>query len=449
MVERRVASFFDSQGLRPTDGVAGVALSGGADSVALLAAMRALGWRCVALHCNFHLRGAESDRDAAFAEETARKLGCGFLSVDFDVEAAMEKSGESLEMACRTLRYDWFEGVARKEVLLIVAIAHHADDAEETFLLNALRGSGLKGLCGIPPRRGIYLRPMLDCSRSEVVEYLAGRGLGYVTDSSNLVGDVKRNKLRLNILPEMRREFPSASKGLARTMANLRSDYDLFSFLVVREAARYVVGESIDVAALVNDYARPLAENLLYRLMKRLADCEGDSNAAIRVIASAAESGRYFDFGHRRFLLDRGALYLLSADTGAEADGVFFSLAGLRCGEKKEIQLGDKVLTVELLPASAFSKTDGKNVIWLDAGVGDEELLLRHPLNGDRVYPFGMNGSTLVSKLMKDAKIPDNEKPRQWVLLAGDKVLWLCGIRCSKHYPVTAASEYVFRLSLT
>ncbi len=445
MVEQRVASFFKRQGLSPDGLTAGVALSGGADSVALLAAMRSLGWECAALHCNFHLRGAESDRDSRHAEEVAARLGCRFVSVDFNVGERRAATGESLEMACRELRYEWFERIAAELGLGFIAIAHHADDREETFLMNALRGTGLKGLCGIPERRGIFVRPMLDCPRREIIEYLDKAGLDYVTDSSNLVDDVKRNKLRLNVLPAIHRDFPSASKGLRRTMENLRSDYDLLAALVDREGVKYIFGDEIRVSELLADYGSGMGQNLLYRFMKQVAGCEGDPDASLRVVASVSESGRYFDFGHRRFLLDRGRLVLLCWER-AEEDAVSFNLKNLKAGEPLVIDLGAKAVEAELLPAAAFDRNAGPGTIWLDEAALGGQLTLRHPRLGDRIAPFGMKGTALLSKLMKDAKVPDNEKPRQWVLLAGDKVLWLCGIRCSKHYPVTAASTRVVRL---
>lgn len=445
MIERRVASFFRREGLSPGGLTAGVALSGGADSVALLAVMRSLGWECAALHCNFHLRGAESDRDARHAEEIARRLGYRFLAVDFNVGERRAATGESLEMACRELRYEWFERIAAETGLDFIAIAHHADDREETFLMNALRGTGLKGLCGIPERRGIFVRPMLDCSRREIIEYLDKTGLNYVTDSSNLVDDVKRNKLRLNILPAIHRDFPSASKGLGRTMANLRSDYGLLTALVSREADKYVRGDAIRVSDLLEDYNGEVAVNLLYRFMRQVADCEGDPDAALRVIASVSESGRYFDFGHRRFLLDRGRLVLLR-DGIVGNEEVALDLKDLKAGNPLFVELGDSALEAMLLPAADFDRNAGPGTIWLDEEALRVPLTLRHPCVGDRIAPFGMRGTVLLSKLMKDAKLPDNEKPRQWVLLAGDKVLWLCGIRCSKHYPVTAATKRIARL---
>lgn len=447
MVERRIASFFRERGLAPDGPAAGVALSGGADSVALLVAMRSLGWECVALHCDFHLRSAESDRDARYAEEIAGRLGCRFVSVDFNVGERRAATGESLEMACRELRYGWFERIAAEKGLAFIAIAHHADDREETFLMNALRGTGLKGLCGIPERRGIFVRPMLDCSRAEVLEYLEKKGIGYVTDSSNLVDDVKRNKLRLNVLPVIHGDFPSASKGLRRTMENLRSDYELLAALVSREADKYIRGDEIRVADLLADYGGDMAANLLYRFMRQVAGCEGDPDAALRVVVSVSESGRYFDFGHSRFLLDRGRLVPL-CEGRVGGDEYSFDLRNLKAGEPLVVELGANALEAELLSAAAFDRNAGPGTIWLDEAALGECLTLRHPRIGDRIAPFGMRGTALLSKLMKDAKVPDNEKPRQWVLLAGDKVLWLCGIRCSKHFPVTAASKRIARLRL-
>ncbi|MDE7141644.1 MAG: tRNA lysidine(34) synthetase TilS, partial [Muribaculaceae bacterium] len=368
MVEQRVASFFKGRGLVPGGRLAGVALSGGADSVALLAAMRSLGWACVALHCNFHLRGAESDRDARHARETAEALGCGFATVDFDVEARRKATGESVEMACRSLRYEWFERQAADLGLDFIAIAHHAGDSEETFLLNALRGTGLKGLCGIAPERGIYLRPMLDCRRDEVLGYLERKGIGYVTDSTNLVDDVGRNRVRLNILPAIRSDFPSASKGLARTMSSLRSDYKLLSMFVAREAERHVDGKRIALSAILADYDRDMAADLLYRLMKLTAGCEGDGAAARRVVASSDESGRYFAFGRRRFLLDRGVLVLLEEGEADSPDEIVpLDLGGLGFGVPLRIPLGGGVVEAELLSAGEFVKSDGRDTIWLDA----------------------------------------------------------------------------------
>ncbi|MDE6438023.1 MAG: tRNA lysidine(34) synthetase TilS, partial [Muribaculaceae bacterium] len=176
----------------------GIALSGGADSVALLAASVRLGFEVVPLHCNFHLRGAESDRDERFVRSLCARLGLAdwLHLTDFDVYAQMCATGESVEMACRTLRYRWFEELAGALGLTAVAVGHHADDDAETFVLNLMRGTGLRGLAGMPRSRDLFVRPMIGCTRAEVLDFLSTEGLDYVTDSTNLADEYMRNRVR-------------------------------------------------------------------------------------------------------------------------------------------------------------------------------------------------------------------------------------------------------------
>ena len=162
-----------------------VALSGGADSVALLSALMSEGYNCVAAHCNFHLRGEESLRDMRFAEEITEKLGVDLYVKDFNVAAAMAETGESVEMACRRLRYYWFDELLTTLRASDVAVGHHMEDNVETFFLNLARGTGIAGLTGMDYRRGNVARPLLDCTSLQVEEYLAECGLEYETDNSN------------------------------------------------------------------------------------------------------------------------------------------------------------------------------------------------------------------------------------------------------------------------
>ena len=181
-----------------------VALSGGADSVALLRALLAVGRRVEAAHCNFHLRGAESERDQRFAESLCERLGVRLHTAGFDTRAEARRHGESIEMAARRLRYEWFGHLLDRRTADVVAVAHHADDNAETLLLNLVRGTGWRGLGGMGWRRGRVVRPMLGTTHEEAVGYLSRCGQPYVTDSSNLVPDVKRNRLRLEVMPRLR-----------------------------------------------------------------------------------------------------------------------------------------------------------------------------------------------------------------------------------------------------
>lgn len=198
-----------------------VGLSGGADSVALLGVLARLGYRCVAMHCNFHLRGEESDRDEAFARAFAESLRVPFRKIDFDTTAYAEEKHVSIEMAARELRYAWFEETRQQLGAQAIAVAHHRDDSVETVLMNLVRGTGIRGMAGIRPKNGFIVRPLLCVSREEIVSWLAGQGFSFMTDSTNLSDAYTRNFIRLNVLPLLERINPAARNTIARSAEHL------------------------------------------------------------------------------------------------------------------------------------------------------------------------------------------------------------------------------------
>ena len=197
----KVKDAIERQGLLRPQGRVVVAVSGGADSVALLSVLLELGYDCLAAHCNFGLRGAESVRDMRHVESLADRLGVDLCVRDFDVAARRADTGESVEMACRELRYEWFYELVDRERAQAIAVGHHAEDQLETLFLNLLRGTGITGLRGMRPRNGHVVRPMLECTRAEIEDYLHTRGLDWVTDSTNASDDFTRNRLRNRLLP--------------------------------------------------------------------------------------------------------------------------------------------------------------------------------------------------------------------------------------------------------
>ena len=198
-----------------------VGVSGGADSIALLTILVESGYSCIAAHCNFHLRGDESLRDEQFVREYARKLDVPFLMTDFDTRKYAADRHLSIEMAARELRYGWFEEQRAATGAQAVAVAHHRDDSVETLLMNLVRGTGIRGMSGIRPRNGFVVRPLLAVSREDILEWLAGRGLTYVTDSTNLSDAYTRNFIRLRVLPLLEEINPSVKDAIARTSEHL------------------------------------------------------------------------------------------------------------------------------------------------------------------------------------------------------------------------------------
>ena len=198
-----------------------VALSGGADSVALLRVLLSLGYTCECTHCNFHLRGLESDRDESFVRQLCEEHSISLHVTHFDTSAYAKEHHLSIEMAARELRYEWFEHIRKEIEASVIAVAHHRDDSVETFLLNLMRGAGINGLKGIPVKNGYIVRPLLSISRDVILDYLQAINQGYVTDSTNLEDEYMRNKIRLNILPLMKEVNPSVMETIQETTFRL------------------------------------------------------------------------------------------------------------------------------------------------------------------------------------------------------------------------------------
>lgn len=443
-----VAAAIDRHGLLRDDGrCVVVALSGGADSVALLAVLDELGYNCLAAHCNFHLRGEESQRDMRHCEKICDMLGLNLAVRDFDVDKRRKATGESVEMACRSLRYDWFDSLIDREHAQAVAVGHHREDQIETLMLNLLRGTGIAGLRGMSPRRGFVVRPMLDCTREQILDYLASRSLDYVTDSSNASDVYRRNRLRNRVLPVLREFFPGADDALLGTMSTLRACADFYDDCVVECRRRYITRDGavdrVDIAALLADRREPdRAAHVLYEMLR---DVRPSMTQCRDIIAAGAgASGLHFDVGTAyRLELDRGLLSIFSLkDTVADTD------------DETEVSLRRDILTpvnivVTEHPIADFRPERNPAVAYLDVQCleGNPRFALRRYRRGDRIEPFGMNGgSRLLSDLFRDAGYSAADKRSVWVLTRDDVILWVVGLRASRHFPVIPVTRRYLRL---
>lgn len=421
MFSAKIKEYIKSHSLiGPNDKVI-VGLSGGADSVALLLVLRELGADCVAAHCNFHLRGDESNRDEIFCHQLASRLNIPIYIKEFDVSTHRQVTGESVEMACRTLRYDWWRDLLDDGSGTLIAVGHHREDNIETFFLNLLRGSGLKGLKGMLPKNGNIIRPLLDVTRQEIEEYLRGENTGFITDSSNLEDSYKRNRLRLNIIPHIEEEFPGAADMIIRSMGHLRNNYLLYQDYIRLLREKYTDSEGrINLAQVVNESPEP--ETAVLELIRPFSL----NSTHARDITAALSSGSP---GGKRFgdcLLDRGLLYPPSEDMEQipALDISFISPESF----KEIIETG---------------KTD-KDTLYLDADATDPyAMTVREWRNGDRIAPFGMKGSRLVSDILSDAKLTTREKKGVRIVEAEGRIVWVAGLRTSRHFPVTPSTRKV------
>lgn len=408
-----------------------VALSGGADSIALLVAVASAGYQCRAIHCNYHLRGDESMRDEAHARSVAGRLGVPLDVVDCDVEKfRTAHPGRSVEMACRELRYAAFAEACKRYEMDVVAVAHHSEDNVETMFLNLLRGTGIKGLTGMEQRRDRIVRPLLDATRDEIERYLSSRGFDWVVDSTNLQSRFRRNALRNEILPLIRNHFPDADKGISVTLAALNHQQQLLDDFITRAIAMYVTDGAIDVAAIVNAEPHPAA--LLYEIIARVDQKPLAWNEVEKIVDNCSVSGGYY--GGRR--LERGILRPQTYSTESAVITV-------------DIDRLPACFECEIIEPASFKprRDDSMAYFDYDSLKAGGLITLRTSRRGDRLEPYGMKGSKLVSDLMKDAHIPMSVRRSTPLLLQGEKILWVPGVRAGRHHSVTPSTSRVLAIT--
>ena len=426
----KVAKYIERNGLLPHKGKVVVGLSGGADSVALLIALRKLGYACEALHCNFHLRGEESDRDERFVKNLCERLGTTLHIVHFDTAEYAKSKGISIEMAARELRYEAFEKKREEIKAIAIAVAHHRDDSAETMLLNLIRGTGIKGLHGIRPRNGHIVRPLLCVGRDEILDYLKWRGEVYVTDSTNLTCDYTRNKIRLEIIPELAGINPSIKESLAATAQRINEAEEIYSKAVADAIGRVKQGNSIDIGALKREVA---PTTILHEILSPL----GFNSTQVANIAEAIDSEGCREISNKewRIIKERDRLLAVKIE---EVPEITETLP----------QEGSITTPYGMLQISCrtFDGTIAKErcIAMLDSAMLKMPLTLRNIKKGDRFAPFGMRGTKLVSDYLTDRKRSRIEKHRQLAVTdAMGNIVWLVGERPAAPYCVKKGTSDV------
>lgn len=447
--EKKIADYIRRHSLlSPGDSVV-VGLSGGADSVALLAVLSALGYKCIAAHCNFNLRGDESLRDREHAIAIADKLATESRVIDFDTEAYRQGTGESIEMACRSLRYRWFEQLRAASEATAIAVGHHREDNVETAMLNMLRGTGIAGMAGIAPKAGYIVRPLLEATRREICQYLQQRGLQWVDDSSNTSNDYKRNRLRNVVLPTVAHEFGTESMAsLAASVGNVRQNYELYRTLVADALAAFTDGNRLNVAALLERYGRDNGTMLLIEYLRPHGFAADVAYNIVTAVTCGHTGLQFTGTQGNTAMLDRGILTLGCAMPRPQGDMVA-EIHPDRMSSVDVPQVGI-CISIEQHDAADFIRPHrpDASVLYLDAAITADgtPLTLRHWRHGDRIQPFGARFTTLVSDIFSDAKLSADEKQRALLLCHGDTILWVVGLKNSSHYPVTHQTRRYFRL---
>ena len=430
---QKVSSYISKHALLDRKSLHLIALSGGADSVALLCVLRDLDYRIEAAHCNFHLRGEESDRDEQFVIELCRSLDIPLHLIHFDTAEYAAIHQVSIEMAARELRYGYFRQLCQDIGAASVCVAHHRDDAVETFLMNLLRGSGIHGLTGIRPQNGLIVRPLLGVSRQEIEEYLHSIGQNYVTDSTNLEDNVLRNKLRLNVLPILKGLNSKAAENIDKTAYYLQETEKIFDAFMHQEMDRLVSDNTVSIPELLQ---QPSPEAFLHEWLSPY----GFNATQTAQMLESLESGRTFSSPTHTLFIDRSQLLL---------EPIGAPIKPMRIPEPGRYRFSDEeqLFSFELSDNVSISKTN--DCISLDSANICFPLTIRPIASGDAFCPFGMDGHKLVSDFLTDRKVSLREKRRQLVVTnANGDILWLVGQRPDNRYRITPQTHQMLRIAL-
>lgn len=417
-----------------------VALSGGADSVALLHLLKEANIQCTAAHCNFHLRGAESDEDEEFVKELCKQLNIPLRTIDFQTVEYAEKQKISIEMAARKLRYAWFDDLAKELGVDLIATGHHGDDAIETFFLNLTRGTGIKGLTGISWRRGNIIRPLLFASAQEIKDYCQENSLSFRTDSTNQETIFYRNKIRSEIIPLFKEMNPSFFTTMQNNMEYLKESREIIEDeltkiqlqITAREGDSFLIPISV-----IKKYAH--RRSLILDLLQPY----GFSGQQIHQIVKTADTlpGKQFLSSTHRLVVDRFNLILTPI---SEQDKNRYSVSDGVARIKHPLHLTFK----KYLRTAEFQFSKDPKLIHLDADLLEFPLFLRHPLVGDKFQPLGMSNFKKLSDFFIDEKLSIIEKEETWLLLNGEEIVWVIGRRIDNRFKITHRTKNILEIEL-
>lgn len=412
-----------------------IACSGGLDSVVLSRLFKELNYDISLAHCNFSLRGKESDEDEKFVILLADKLSIPIFNKKFNTKAYKIKHKLSTQVAARQLRYQWFEEVCTEHSFDYLATAHHLDDDLETFLINLSRGTGLRGLIGIPLINDKIIRPFLNFPRADILQYAKEKNSSWREDSSNQTSDYLRNKLRIEVIPRLKEVdhnllngFHQTQKYLNDSMALVNDYMALIKNLVVDETED---GFEIDVLKLQD---LPNTNALLYELLAPFGFTAWDDISDLLT----AQSGKQIFSESHRILKNRKSLLLVenSFVHNEETYTIKESDTGIDTPINLKIEQVDK--TSDYTPS----------IVYLDLQKLNFPLQLRKWREGDSFYPFGMKGKKKLSKFFKDEKLSLVAKEKTWVLTSGNHIVWIVGMRSDHRFKVENQTKKILKITV-
>ena len=414
-----------------------LALSGGIDSMVLADLLLKAKVEFVAAHCNFHLRGEESDGDEQFVRDYAERNGIQCFVKHFETEKYAAEQGVSIEMAARDLRYVWFEQLRQQLGYDKIVVAHHADDQAETFFINLLRGAGLNGLKGMKPQNGVIIRPLLWASREQIRKYAVENQILWREDHTNAESVYLRNKIRNQLLPAFDELHAEARQGLYKSLEHLAAENELYRELL-QEKLGQIIEYNGDIQRI--PYSAFLIQHSSFQLLFEWLRQYGFNTDQCHFIYDAIGTGvgnQYCSATHR-LVIGRDELQL--SEIKEKTD------------DEIQIEVGEEeILLPVYLRFSRFEKNadfiidKSSEVAQLDFDKIQFPLTLRHWHHGDRFHPLGMKGSKLLSDFFVDQKFTEWQKRNVWLLVSADgDILWVVGYRIDERYKVSISTKTIF-----
>ena len=426
-----------------------LAVSGGADSVALCELCFQAGFYFEIAHCNFQLRGEESERDQKFVEKLGEKYSTKVFVKRFDTKAYAEEKRFSIQVAARELRYAWFEELLNNhkpsthKLQLATTnhlppgwllTAHHAKDNSETLLMNFFKGTGIKGLQGILPKQEKIIRPLLFAKREEIEAFNKENNLDFVEDSSNLSDKYTRNFFRHQLIPSIEKVFPQAEDNLIKNIARFSEIGILYQQSIDRHKKKLLEqkGNEIHIPVLILLKSKPL-KTIVYEIIKDFSFTPHQTDEVMNLLKS--ESGKYISSISHKIIKNRNWLIIAPVNS-LEANHVLIH----ERNDKVDFELGAlklKMKNDEINQTSKIKDQTSEMIATLDAANITFPLLLRKWKLGDYFYPLGMHKKKKLSRFFIDQKMSIADKEKIWVIESNKRIVWIIGKRIDDRFKIT------------
>lgn len=415
-----------------------LAVSGGLDSMVMLYLFHRFHFRIEVAHCNFNLRGTESERDQSFCENQASEFNIPIHTKKFDTALFASNHAVSIQMAARSLRYEWFTALKDTHHFNYVATAHHKDDQAETILMNLMAGKGVSSLSGIPPKNKFIVRPLLPFTKAEIKTYALEKGIAWREDESNAQTDYERNYFRHKIIPTIQVLNPSIQDTLVRMGNRLKE----VSYLGEENAKKILetcieVNKDYTVIHFTSLLQHPSANYLLWMAIKEFG-FSGDIMEDI--IAASTNPGKVFHSSTSTLRIDRNTFIIEKRN----ADTYFETTLSL---EMENIDLpGGKLYLQPITVTPEMIHATSKDTTYVDAAILKYPLAIRTWKKGDHFFPLGMNQKKKLSDYFIDNKIPIHQKEKKLLLMSGDEIVWIIGDRLDHRYRITSATQSILQI---